>query len=65
VGPRIRYNERHSRDKIENFLTECGTSDTTKRSEVQEAWKEYRWLLRSEKTLAYKFPKQVRGRETI
>jgi hypothetical protein len=59
----MKYDERHSRDKIENFLTECGLSNPLKRMQVTKAWEEYRLLMKSEKTLAYRYPKQVRVTE--
>lgn len=53
------FNERHSRDKIENFLKEVETKDGMNKIQLAKAWDEYKSLMKSEKTLAYKYPKQV------
>uniref|UniRef100_K1QG21 Uncharacterized protein n=1 Tax=Magallana gigas TaxID=29159 RepID=K1QG21_MAGGI len=52
------FNERHSRDKIENFLKEVETKDGMNKIQLAKAWDEYKSLMKSEKTLAYKYPKQ-------
>lgn len=53
------FNDRHSRDKIENFLKELKTNDEITKNQLAKAWDEYRSLMKNEKTLAYKYPKQV------
>lgn len=52
------FNDRHSRDKIENFLKELKTNDEINKNQLAKAWDEYRSLMKNEKTLAYKYPKQ-------
>ena len=55
------FNERHSRDKIENFLEEMKADVILNNNPIiDKAWQEYRNLMRSEKILAYRHPKQVR-----
>ncbi|XP_062621735.1 uncharacterized protein LOC134283291 [Saccostrea cucullata] len=56
---KAKYNERHSREKLENFLKELKIScPDNLQKELGKAWEEYTSLLRSEKTLAYKYPQQ-------
>ncbi|XP_061170066.1 uncharacterized protein LOC133179296 [Saccostrea echinata] len=56
---KAKYNERHSREKLENFLKEFKINcPDNLQKELGKAWEEYTWLLRSEKTLAYKYPQQ-------
>lgn len=57
-GSKQTFNERHSRDKIENFLKELKTKDGINTNQLAKAWDEYRSLMKNEKTLAYKYPKQ-------
>lgn len=59
-GSKQTFNERHSRDKIENFLKEVKTKDGINTNQLAKAWEEYTSLMKNEKTLAYKYPKQVR-----
>lgn len=57
-GSKQTFNERHSRDKIENFLKEVKTKDGINTNQLAKAWEEYISLMKNEKTLAYKYPKQ-------
>lgn len=60
------FNERHSRDQIENFLKEMKADVTLNNNPlIDKAWQEYRNLMRSEKILAYRHPKQVRTYKEI